>query len=172
MVQLAKERLSGPQHVSLDKKEYQLGDRMDDITRKQKDREIQSIYPENTLESDLPNELAYIGAKDKKQRSQQLDETPLMNVSQATVNIDHSRMVDPEHGTGALYDFVPASTIKGMEDWIPESEHYKYYQTTNDFPIEFELENEFTFPENLSLYTYEIGNCSEFRRPNKCLTGN
>ena len=60
---------------------------------------------------------------------------------------------------------MPANKIKGMEDWIPESDHYKYYSTHTDFPLKFELETEFCYPDNLKLYTYEIRNGSEFNAP-------
>ncbi|XP_013108221.2 5-methylcytosine rRNA methyltransferase NSUN4 [Stomoxys calcitrans] len=173
LVQLAKERTDGTPQTSLssNEEENQMQDRMQAFARKQEEKEIQAIYPENTNETAVPNNLEYGGDQRKEQTIQQSRKTPLMNVTQASVDIDHSRIVDPDHGTGALYDFVPASTIKGMEDWVPESEHYKYYQTTNDFPLKYEIDNDFMFPENLSLYTYEMGNCSEFRPPNKCLTG-
>lgn len=74
-------------------------------------------------------------------------------------------------GTGGLYEFVPATKIKGMEDWVSESDHYKYYKTSQDFPLSFELEKDFTVPENLSLYTFEMGNTNDFMSPKKCSTG-
>ncbi|CAD6998442.1 unnamed protein product [Ceratitis capitata] len=85
--------------------------------------------------------------------------------------LDQSRMIDPKYSTGGLYEFMPANKIKGMEDWIPESDHYKYYQTQADFPLQFELETELCYPENLNLYAYEMGNCSDFKFPKRCLTG-
>ncbi|XP_075153735.1 5-cytosine rRNA methyltransferase nsun-4-like isoform X1 [Haematobia irritans] len=173
LVQLAKQRLDGNQQSDLGANtDNQMQDRMQAITRKQEEKEIQSLYPENAIGSgDIPQNIDYASDTTTEGNSQQKAGVRISNVAEASVSIDHSRIVDPDHGTGALYDFVPASTIKGMEDWIPESEHYKYYQTTTDFPLKMEVERDFTFPENLSLYTYEMGNCSEFRPPNKCLTG-
>lgn len=66
---------------------------------------------------------------------------------------------------------MPATKIKGMEDWIPESDHYKYYKTSTDFPLSFELEKDFSMPQNLSLYTFEMGNTTNFISPRKCSTG-
>lgn len=147
---------------------------MDTITRKQKEREIQSLYPES--ETQLPEDLVYNkDAKDEdKLEIKEEEDKPIMSMGQALehdVCIDEKRVIDPEVSTGGLYEFVPATQIKGMEDWIPESEHYRYYQTTTDFPLNIEPETDFIFPEHLSLYTYEMGNCSEFRRPNKSITG-
>uniref|UniRef100_A0A1I8NEZ8 NOL1/NOP2/Sun domain family member 4 n=1 Tax=Musca domestica TaxID=7370 RepID=A0A1I8NEZ8_MUSDO len=174
LVQLAKERQTETQTPNIDRNQnsQQVEDKMDAITRKQKDKEIHSIYPENTNEAHVLENLDYNSAANENTSPHVgSKETPLRSTTESSVSIDHTRIVDPEHGTGALYDFIPASSIKGMEDWIPESDHYKYYQTNADFPLQFELEQDFTFPENLALYTYEMGNCSEFRPPNKCLTG-
>lgn len=173
LVNLAKERLEGVQPLDLNKSNHELGDKMDSITRKQKKKEIQSLYPENGNE--LPENLEYKASNETNANEPDaLEDKPLMSMGQALehdVCIDTKRMIDPEVGTGGLYEFMPATQIKGMEDWIPESEHYRYYQTTTDFPLHIEPETDFIFPEHLSLYTYEMGNCSEFRRPSKCLTG-
>ncbi|XP_023298918.2 5-methylcytosine rRNA methyltransferase NSUN4 [Lucilia cuprina] len=169
LVNLAKERLEDAQTLGLNKSTHELGDKMDSITRKQKEKEIQSLYPDN--ENALPDELEYKARGElNENNSPKEDDKPLISMNH-DVCIDEKRMIDPEVNTGGLYEFVPATQIKGMEDWIPESEHYRYYQTTTDFPLNIEPETEFIFPEHLSLYTYEMGNCSEFRRPNKCLTG-
>uniref|UniRef100_A0A182KEE1 NOL1/NOP2/Sun domain family member 4 n=1 Tax=Anopheles christyi TaxID=43041 RepID=A0A182KEE1_9DIPT len=86
--------------------------------------------------------------------------------------IDYQRMVDPAVGTAAaLHEFVPASKLKGMEDYVFESEHYKYYSNSTDFPVKIEMEESFNIPEQLHLYTYERANVSTFRSPRKCTTG-
>lgn len=43
--------------------------------------------------------------------------------------IDESRVIDPTFGISseALYQYIPATKLKGMDDWIPESAHYSYY---------------------------------------------
>lgn len=85
--------------------------------------------------------------------------------------LDWSRMLMPEASTAGLQEFVPASRLKGMEDYVPESHHYKYYSTTVDFPLHVELEVDFTFPEHLNAYVFERGNVTRFRRPTKAETG-
>ncbi|TMW54898.1 hypothetical protein DOY81_000131 [Sarcophaga bullata] len=175
LVQLSKERLENSEAVATNKAVHELSSKMDAIARKQKEREIQSIYPEH--ENQLPKDLEFNERKDLPEQQNlnvENDNPPVMSMGQAlehAVCIDEKRMIDPDVSTGGLYEFVPATKIKGMEDWIPESEHYRYYQTTTDFPLKIETETNFIFPEHLSLYTYEMGNCSEFRKPNKCLTG-
>ncbi|XP_050077596.1 5-methylcytosine rRNA methyltransferase NSUN4 [Anopheles maculipalpis] len=86
--------------------------------------------------------------------------------------LDYQRLVDPAVGTAAaLHEFVPASKLKGMEDYVFESDHYKYYSNSTDFPLKIEMEESFTIPEQLHLYTYERGNVSTFRSPRRCTTG-
>ncbi|XP_035910940.1 5-methylcytosine rRNA methyltransferase NSUN4 [Anopheles stephensi] len=86
--------------------------------------------------------------------------------------LDYQRLVDPAVGTAAaLHEFVPASKLKGMEDYVFESDHYKYYSNSTDFPLKIEMEESFGIPEQLHLYTYERANVSTFRSPRKCTTG-
>uniref|UniRef100_A0A182JHT5 NOL1/NOP2/Sun domain family member 4 n=1 Tax=Anopheles atroparvus TaxID=41427 RepID=A0A182JHT5_ANOAO len=85
--------------------------------------------------------------------------------------IDYQRLVDPAVSTAALHEFVPATKLKGMEDYVFESDHYKYYSNSTDFPLNIEMEDSFSIPETLHLYTYERANVSTFRGPRKCTTG-
>ncbi|KAM7353490.1 5-methylcytosine rRNA methyltransferase l(2)10685 [Cochliomyia hominivorax] len=177
LVNLAKQRSENTNEaMGLNKNTHELGDKMETIARKQKEKEIQSLYPEN--ENHLPEDLIYKENKEineeKTNKLESDEDKPLMSMGQALEHeycIDEKRVIDPEVSTAGLYEFVPATQLKGMEDWVPESEHYRYYQTTRDFPLNIEPETDFTFPEHLSLYTYEMGNCSEFRRPNNSVTG-
>lgn len=83
-----------------------------------------------------------------------------------------NRIVDSAYGTAGLYEYIPATKLKGMEDWVFESDHYKYYKAEDsEFPIEIETETEITIPEHMHLYTYEMGNINMFPRAKKCITG-
>lgn len=83
-----------------------------------------------------------------------------------------NRIVDSSYGTAGLYEYIPATKLKGMEDWVFESDHYKYYKAEDsEFPIDIETEGELTIPEHLHLYTFEMGNISMFPRAKRCVTG-
>lgn len=86
-------------------------------------------------------------------------------------NIDTSRIIDAENNTLGLYEFIPSTKIKGLEDWVLESDHYKYYNKTTDFPLNFETEEDLKISENLQMYTYEKGNISSFVKPRTSSTG-
>lgn len=49
--------------------------------------------------------------------------------SLSEAEIDTTRLVDPANAfsTEILHQYIPATAIKGREDWIPESDHYRYY---------------------------------------------
>ena len=95
---------------------------------------------------------------------------PLEKVIEEDSDIDYTRLIDPNYGGTGLHEFIPATKIKGMEDFVFESDHYRYYSNTTDFPLKVEMELDFSIPDNLQLYTYEQGNISKFRQSWKTST--
>lgn len=86
-------------------------------------------------------------------------------------DIDYRRTIDSSVGAAGLHEFIPATKLKGMEDWIPESDHYKYYNSTTDFPLKIEMESDLIFPDQLNIFTYEKGNISTFIKPTRSVAG-
>lgn len=95
---------------------------------------------------------------------------PLERVIEEDSDLDYRRIVDATLGTAGLHEFIPATRLKGMEDWVLESDHYKYYSTTADFPLRIELETQLRFPAHLHVYTYEPGNIASFPRARRSCT--
>lgn len=95
-----------------------------------------------------------------------------LEASLRNADLDVLRLVDEHSGLAAplLSQFMPATKLKGREDWIPESDHYKYYDESNNFAIDIEKEYDIHFPENLNIYCYEQSNISSFPHPKKGLT--
>lgn len=86
--------------------------------------------------------------------------------------IDESRIIDAaNNATAGLYEFIPSTKLKGAEDWVLESDHYKYYSQTTDFPLTIENEAKLNIADNLHMFTYEKGNVSTFMRPRQSSTG-
>lgn len=163
---------------------YDIDDKLESLLRKQQEREVAAIYPTAADDGHVPpQQLSYDGKKNREDTHTEAQTDSEKEVSsvefthsltkalEQDVQLDESRLVDPQFGTGGLYEYVPANSIKGMEDWVAESEHYKYYQTSTDFPLIIEPEAIFQYPEHLAIYTYEMGNCAEFKPPRQCLTG-
>ncbi len=66
-------------------------------------------------------------------------------------------MIDPEDRivgdmSTAMYDFVPTSSLKGMEDFVEDSEYYSYFKTSESGVVKVEEypRNEFIFEYNHS----------------------
>lgn len=137
-----------------------LHNRLANILQRQKEKENLSIYP------DTKTQRRTVDSLDKFLKDANND----LNCSAILPDIER-RIVDDETRFAGFYNYVPGTQIKGMEDWIPESNYYKYYQATGDFPLKIELERELAYPDNICLYTYEMGNCSMFKKPFRCLTG-
>ncbi|XP_015126786.1 5-methylcytosine rRNA methyltransferase NSUN4 [Diachasma alloeum] len=91
----------------------------------------------------------------------------------AAAQLDESRIVRPSAGLTAssLHEYMPATKLKGLDDYILESEHYGYYSKSADFEIKVEEDSSFSFPEHLKIFTFEAGNDSHFPAPKRGSTG-
>lgn len=65
--------------------------------------------------------------------------------------------------SASMYDFVPSTKIKGMEDFIEDSDYYKYSEFKGHggpktaVPVEMREHNLITFPAHLEAYTFASG---------------
>lgn len=59
----------------------------------------------------------------------------------------------------------------GLNDWVLESDYYRFYDKANDFQINVEKEFVLPFPEHLHIYAFERENYSRFPNPKKGSTG-
>ncbi|XP_050295347.1 5-methylcytosine rRNA methyltransferase NSUN4 [Anthonomus grandis grandis] len=95
-----------------------------------------------------------------------------LETSMQNAELDYKRMVDSKNAlsTEILNEFIPATKLKGNEDYIPESTHYKMFDpATSTFKIEKEYDMH--FPENLNVYCYEENNFSSFEPSGRASTG-
>lgn len=86
---------------------------------------------------------------------------------------DSQRIIDPSFGlsAGALQEFVPATQLKGLDDYVPESQHYSYYKEASDFPVVIKSDDSLCFPKYLNVFTFERGNVMSFPEPTTASTG-
>lgn len=128
--------------------------------------ELKSIYPSD---AEIPQPVT---SENNTITSNQVDfKKSLSDVIKEDSEIDERRIIDSELGMGALNEFVPATEIKGMEDWVLESDHYKYYSNTVDFPLKIIPEPQINISDNLAIYSFEEANISEFESPKTSSTG-
>lgn len=107
-----------------------------------------------------------------KRSKEEVKKSFSLESSLKSAELDESRLVDIRNSITStiLQEFIPTTKIKGKEDWIPESDHYKYYDSS-EFPIEMEEEQDIHFPDHLNVYTYERSNYSDFKSPKRGITG-
>lgn len=84
---------------------------------------------------------------------------------------DFDRMISAEMGVIGLHEFIPATKLKGMEEFVLESDHYRYYNPNVEIPVKFEPEESFRFPKSLDVYIYAKHDISRFSRPKITSTG-
>ncbi|XP_012288195.1 5-methylcytosine rRNA methyltransferase NSUN4 [Orussus abietinus] len=152
---------------------HELDKQMDAAISKKQLSEIQSIYPtdcETTMETLNPT------VDEEGLNKEQEPCQPVMTSIESgleTAAFDETRIVKPGMGisSSCLYEFVPTTKIKGMEDWILESTHYNYYKEGADFSVNKEKEYTLKIPEYLHLYAYEPDSSVRFKSPKKGSTG-
>ncbi|KAI8439221.1 hypothetical protein MSG28_013062 [Choristoneura fumiferana] len=149
--------------------------RLEQYTTKLQSDEISNVYSQK---DGVPEKLelrdvTLRSSEEEKKVDRGKSTSITLEQSLAEAQIDTSRIVDPSMGltSEALYQYLPATQLKGMDDWVPESLHYSYLTKDKDFPLVIEPETEFTFPEHLKVYTYEMGSdWTMFPEPKRCKT--
>lgn len=150
-------------------------DRLAAYIERQQTDEISSIYPktDNVPEKlDMADVAERVDSKKVKEEISYPNKT--LEESIADAQIDESRIIDPSLGmtSESLYQFLPATKLKGMDDFVAESVHYSYYSKEKDFPLLIEPETALNYPEHLKVYTYEMDSkATSFPEPRRCQTG-
>lgn len=146
--------------------------RLEQVMKEKQTGEIRSIYQKHAEE-----ELEKIEYEKRMEPSRTIESKHVVDYKKSLqqsleedTEYDFDRMISSEIGVLGLQEFIPATKLKGMEDFVPESDHYRYYETNVNFPLKFEVEKSFKFPKTLDLYTYPKGDISRFSRPKRCST--
>ncbi|XP_069700133.1 5-methylcytosine rRNA methyltransferase NSUN4 [Periplaneta americana] len=170
---------------------FRLDKKLEDVMISKEREELKSLYPqtEETECSTLPSEISATSGSTYSNISHEAQSSTNTNrnvedisggdfgksleVSLKEAELDIERVIDPASGVSAsaLYEYVPATRLKGMEDWIAESHHYRYYRKDVDFPVRVENEYNLLFPEHLQVLSFERGNISSFPPPKRGSTG-
>ncbi|XP_023936273.2 5-methylcytosine rRNA methyltransferase nsun-4 [Bicyclus anynana] len=149
----------------------------DSYIAKLQSEEISNIYRqgENVPEKLELSDDRVLGSTPKNEDKQDRKSAPTLNQALEEAELDHSRIIEPSMGlsTEALYQYVPATKLKGLDEWVPESLHYSFMTNRDkDFPLVIEPETQFTYPEHLKVMTYEMNSeYDRFPEPKRCSTG-
>ncbi|CAG2062257.1 unnamed protein product [Timema podura] len=158
---------------------YKLDQKMEQLMLSKQHEEVESVYPQHEgVSKDRPNKLepSLASRADEDMPpalSSESHHAASLQSSLESAEYDTHRLIDPSVGlsASALYEFVPATKLKGMEDFVLESEHYAYYKKDTDFPVHVEKEQKLNFPDHLHVLTFERGNVSYFPSPRRASTG-
>ena len=113
------------------------------------------------------------------------DEPMNMDPKPETVDLDVSlnpefaaqRYIDPESlvvgdGSTSMYDFVPTSRLKGMEDFVEDADYYDHYQPMGSNTIPIQICDNIFFPKHLQIFTFPRNVMDMFPPPTPGLAGN
>nr|CAD7404094.1 unnamed protein product [Timema cristinae] len=158
---------------------YKLDQKMEQLMLSKQHEEVESVYPQHEgVSKDGPNKLepSLVSRANEDlppALSSESHHAASLQSSLESAEYDTHRLIDPSVGlsASALYEFVPATKLKGMEDFVLESEHYAYYKKDTDFPVHVEKEKKLNFPDHLHILTFERGNVSYFPSPRRSSTG-
>ncbi|XP_031764852.2 5-methylcytosine rRNA methyltransferase nsun-4 [Galleria mellonella] len=165
-----------PEKIELSKQNNG-NNKLQDYREKLQTEEISNLYHQKEAPEQLDFSDVSLKYSNEQEESKLNDsKSNYESAKEQTINhdIDQSRIIDPSMGISseALYQYIPATKLKGMDDWVPESLHYSFYSKSNDFPLVIDPETEFKMPEHLKVYTYEMDSeWKMFPEPKRCTTG-
>lgn len=149
-----------------------LDKKLEKVVLETKKSEFRSIYQDH-----VDVELEKIALEDKTDPSRQIEADDVVDYKKSLQKslaedsqYDFNRMISAEVGAMGLQEFIPATKLKGMDDFVTESEHYQYYNTGVDFPLKFEVEQSLDIPKTLDIYVYPKGEITRFPRPKATAT--
>ncbi|XP_043463650.1 5-methylcytosine rRNA methyltransferase NSUN4 [Leptopilina heterotoma] len=147
---------------------------MDSFISQQQLSELESVYPAETPAGKQSLNELIDEEKFHTTEEEGLKPVSLKSISaNAEIEYDTSRIISASSSlsVSSLQEFVPVTKLKGLDDWVLESEHYGYYSKGEDFTISIEEDDSFSIPEQLKLYTFEPHNFSRFRSSKRGTTG-
>ncbi|XP_053973827.1 5-methylcytosine rRNA methyltransferase NSUN4 [Hylaeus volcanicus] len=136
-----------------------------------KSTEVESIYPAD--HEHVPKELT-------SEENEELITTqkPLQSIQLQSINkdlnevaIETNRIIDSSKNLSLLHEYIPATKIKGLDDWVLESNHYDFYNKAPEFKVHIVKEYVLSFPKHLHAYTFEAESKVRFPNPKRGTTG-
>ncbi|XP_039275582.1 5-methylcytosine rRNA methyltransferase NSUN4-like [Nilaparvata lugens] len=145
--------------------------KLDQLAEQKQMEELRSLYPENST----PGQLI---SSNEEQNHREDTAIPSLSSSDEEQHpredsLDWTRQIDGSEEGGAsldssaLYDYMPATRLRGTEEWVSEADHYRYYEHLSAVPTQVVREDQLRFPAHLNVYAYEMGNVTEFQPAGK-----
>lgn len=151
----------------------EMEDRIDSvILEKAKTDKMSSLYGQYT-KADEDSENVSNVSKDPVNSEQYSSGSKSLSEGLKNAHMDYNRIIDPRKSVTAatLDEFIPCTKLKGIDNWISETQHYEFYKKSLDFPINVDVEDYLNFPEHLNIYTYSKSDVTSFPQPQVSQTG-
>jgi len=81
------------------------------------------------------------------------------------------RIIRPGSANSALHNFMPATKLKGMEDYVEEEDQFKYLEQDNEFVVHKENDERLVYPKILKAFMFPRGDVSKFPQPKRSSLG-
>jgi len=82
-------------------------------------------------------------------------------------NMMDDRLIQPGTPSVGLYSFVPATKMKGMEDYVREEDQFQYLKQSPDFVVEVQPDEKLSIPPLLKAFVFARGDVTRFPKPKK-----
>ncbi|XP_033339014.2 5-methylcytosine rRNA methyltransferase l(2)10685 isoform X1 [Megalopta genalis] len=87
------------------------------------------------------------------------------------IEIDTNRVVESSFDQSVFHEYIPATKLKGLDDYVLQSEYYTFYNKAAEFKVNIVKESTISFPEHLHPYAFERGSEETFLFPRRGSTG-
>ncbi|XP_076675344.1 5-methylcytosine rRNA methyltransferase l(2)10685 [Andrena cerasifolii] len=144
---------------------------METFTSNTQISEARSIYPTN--HKNIPQPLKSEEDAELVKTDAALQPVKLRSIEGDLneIDIDSDRIIESSINIAALHEYVPATKIKGLNDWVLESDHYDFYKKGADFKVDIVEESVLPIPVHLHAYSFDKGSDAMFPSPRKGSTG-
>ena len=87
-------------------------------------------------------------------------------------SLEDERVISPGQTTSAMNNYIPATRMKGMEEWVEEEDQLKYLDNHNsEFVLKKEPDDHLQFPTLLKAFIFPRGDVSRFPNPKRSSFG-
>jgi hypothetical protein len=69
--------------------------------------------------------------------------------------------------SSAMFLHIPSTKMKGMDDFIDESEYFESYEKVAGIPFQIKKHDFIKWPERLEAFTFPTGNVDHFDPPRR-----
>lgn len=135
-------------------------------------KKVEPYIPASQPSSDCQSEPEQDSPEPSKQEEQIIEEDPEKEEEFKSLDPSEasSRLLKPDKNvlggnSVSMYQFMPTAKLKGMEEFVEESQYYESYIQVDKHHVKSKPFPKFHFPAHLQCYTFPRSDLSQFPRP-------